>query len=290
MDDKKTPVSGKTIEKDSFWIKVLVITIIVIWSSLVAGNWVGHYVAGSKILASHTSLNPENAGSEKSKHWKTVVNVDNQGNVEQGDNQTSSNDSLDVPDFRNIDNPIPGVDDQSIRTLGAPDSAIVEEKKEEKETVEDTRKEEGTSKSEDTSIEKEENTKKTETETVTEDKKTDEPAHRESPSDTKTPGPETTVQATKEPPKPTETPKPEKPSENAGAYDLQIGSFSKQENAQSQLDELQKKGYSATIEKVRDGDKEYFKVKLSDMGSREKASNSAEKLKSDGFDAIIISR
>jgi len=40
-----------------------------------------------------------------------------------------------------------------------------------------------------------------------------------------------------------------------------MGSFSNPQNAEKMINDLKQKGYSAKVEKIKDGDKEFFKVK-----------------------------
>lgn len=313
MDEKKKTEAKETVEKDTFWVKVLVITIIVIWTSLVAGSWVGHYVADTKILSKRTSMSLESGAAEKPAQWKKVVDVDDNGEetpVEQGGSQ-------DVPDFRNIDNPIPGIDDQAIRTLSVQKEPVPGDSKTESPPAlpgseEKKSKEQGTE-GHDASTPAEDVEKQpdgTKTPDSPGDKAIDSNNVRKSdnPTDSKTPDKEETLKKestskesakTEKPKEPAKIEKPkeqitdEKPGQSADThetFDLQVGSFSREENAATRLQELQKKGYSAKIEKINDGEKEYYKVRITGMGDREKASTNAEKLKTEGYDAIIISR
>jgi cell division septation protein DedD len=308
-DDKKKKIVEDKIEKDSFWIKVLIITIVIVWCSLIAGNWVGHYIADTKILVKRTaSLGEKNTVAEKPKGWKTVVGLDNQGRVSQDTRQEEPVPELKVTDFRNIDDPIPGIDDQSIRTLGkGDDSSGTTDNGVPPSLPEKLKVKEGSgtyvTEGDPDSIKKETPQEDLKGKPVVDKTATPSPTKAALSSPTPTPTPASTQArvAPKESPGKDKTkddskdaPKDKegaKKTPDAGAYDLQIGSFSSQQNASKMLDDLKQKGYSAHIEKVKDGDKEYFKVKMEEKhDSREAAQSRAGKLKEDGFDAIIISR
>jgi cell division septation protein DedD len=308
-DDRKKKIAEEKIQKDSFWIKVLIITIVIVWCSLIAGNWAGHYVADTRILNKRSLASDErNLPGERAKGWKKVVGLDNQGRISQDTRQEEPGPDLNVKDFRNIDDPIPGIDDQSIRTLGKgeddssagdkglppslPDKLKVSESPGSYVTEGDP-----------DSIKKETPVEDLKGKPVIEKTATPSPtqAAASSPTPTLSPSPSPAKQKestekdkSKDGDKAKDSSKDKdsakKPSDS-GSYDLQMGSFSSQQNANKMLDDLKSKGYSAHIEKVKDGDKEYFKVKMEENhNSREAAQSRAGKLKEDGFDAIIISR
>ncbi|MDQ7826284.1 MAG: SPOR domain-containing protein [Candidatus Eremiobacteraeota bacterium] len=310
MDDKKKKMTQTPVEKDTFWMKVLIVTIVIVWISLVAGSWAGHYFADTKIL-SRKSLNvAENTAAEKPRTWKTIVDNDGQEKDRKKDDGVPS--EVTIPDFRNIDDPIPGIDDQSIRTLGASPreyNPVQEPSAAPAGTVEKTETPGSTTvrPSPEPTKEKPEESPEPPRSTLSNPDKETKP--REKPSQSSTPAamPSATVKATVKTPMPAASASPSvapsrNPREEAASdkkkkdeskpanYDLQMGSFSRSDNADKMVDELKKKGYSAKIEKVKDGDREFYKVKLDNVGSPGKAQEQAGKLKQDGFDAIIISR
>ncbi len=277
--------------KDYFWIKVLIVTIVIVWISLAAGSWVGNYLTATKILPGKEDASV--AAVQKPKAWKTIVEVDSHGNISKTAALSKNETEPDINDFRNIDDPIPGIDDQSIKSLNAKDIPVVQEpaKQEPPElpTANDTPKEEPKAK-------ETENTAKTDTpkqeqqspqETVTgPDNKTDNKTENKPKKEPATAPPTDAI------PKPTavtESSKEAKKSDSSG-YNLQMGSFSNQENAGKMAEELKQKGHTATIEKVTSGDKEFYKVKIvNSTSSQQEAKDKAEQLKKEGFDAIVTS-
>lgn len=331
MDEKDKKGIQEKIEKDSFWIKVLIITIVVVWVSLVGGSWVGHYVADTKILTKHSSLNVDKGGpAEKPKNWKTVVRLDNKGKVIKDGDTGAVESNVTLPDFKNIDEPIPGLDDQAIRTLGnpqeekndsslkvAPPSIDNKAKPEYDNKVNEVKETQSQTTDSDNITQSVTSVNQTSTAPIVPvkipEKKTQpqtsytnsvsQPTVKENiekpkPSEpVAAPAPKISeparVNSTVSVPAKTENPEP-KPAQdqeqNASSFDLQMGSFTNPENAGKMVDDLKQKGYAPRIEKIKNGDKEYFKVKMESINNRDSAIDKAEKLKKDGYDAIIITR
>ena len=112
--------SSKEEEKqtDYFWMKALITMIVVIWIALFAGSWAGNYMLESKLFLKKNHSDDQN----KPKVWKTIISDDNTKTVVPVDNT----DELKIDDYKNTDEPIPGIDDQSLKTLQAKDLMIQE--------------------------------------------------------------------------------------------------------------------------------------------------------------------
>lgn len=268
--------------KDYFWVKVLVVTIVIIWLSLAAGTWVGNFLTVNKILPSKADT--EVSAEQKPKAWKTIVEVDNHGNLSKTGQLDGSSENVNIDDFRNIDDPIPGVDDQSIKVLNSPDINVVQEPP--KPVPPPLPGASVTPSESPSSPEPQPSESSTATATATKTQDTNEDhkekkEHKESkdPAEKK-PSPEPTLA------KPAKTPEPSQPNSN-GNYNIQMGSFSNQGNADKMIDDLKKKGHNATVEKVTSGDKEFYKVKITNSPSQKDAKDKAEELKKEGFDAIV---
>lgn len=321
MDDKKKKVIEERIEKDSFWIKVLVITIVIVWASLVTGSWAGHYFVETQIIGKQTALSDgKNLPAEKPKNWKAVVNLDRQGNVTDSDKEPEEGTELSVPDFRNIDDPIPGIDDQAIRTLGKDPQLKTDESAKPPVlpgNLTDDKEKKDPATNADTAVPTDKQSSDSSQGSSSPDAATPTPVPSKTPSDTARPvqptkdiakpaeptktsvkpaGPtpesskvkESSPQAgKKDPPKKEEASKDK--SQEASNYDIQMGSFANPENADKMMTDLKQKGYKARVEKIKEGDKEFYKVKMDKLDSNESAQDKAGKLKQDGFDAIIIS-
>ena len=263
---KRTEDNSDDNYKDYFWVKVLVVTIVIIWLSLAAGTWVGNFLNVNKIIPSKTDT--EVSAEQKPKAWKTIVEVDNQGNLSKTAQLDSGSENVGVDDFRNIDDPIPGVDDQSIRPLTTDLNVVQEPAKPEPPPLPGVSISPSPTKTE---------TPQPEPSESSADKK---PTEIKKENEPKTTSPEDAV------PKPTTSPEPSK-SESGENYNIQMGSFSNQENADKMINDLKKKGHNATMEKVTSGDKEFFKVKITNTPSQKDAKDKAEELKKEGFDAIV---
>ncbi|MHC9544345.1 MAG: SPOR domain-containing protein [Vulcanimicrobiota bacterium] len=331
MDDKKKKVIEERIEKDSFWIKVLVITIVIVWASLVTGSWAGHYFVETQIIGKQAALSDgKNLPAEKPKNWKAVVSLDRQGNVTDSDKETEEGTELSVPDFRNIDDPIPGIDDQAIRTLGKDPQLKTDESAKPPVlpgNLTDDKEKKDPAANADTAVPTDKQSSDSSQGSSSQDAATPTPVPSKTPSDiarpvqptmdiakpaeptktstkpaeptktsTKPDGPtpessrvkESSPQAgRKDPAKKEEAPKDK--SQEASSYDIQMGSFANPENADKMMTDLKQKGYKARVEKIKEGDREFYKVKMDKLDSNESAQDKAGKLKQDGFDAIIIS-
>ena len=101
-------------EPDYFWVKVLIVTIIIVWGALIAGSWAGNYFLKSEFFKKYNS---QVVDENKPKVWKTVVEVDKSGVVSKSAVLADNTDDLQIDDFRNTNEPIPGIDDQSLKSL-----------------------------------------------------------------------------------------------------------------------------------------------------------------------------
>jgi len=70
-------------------------------------------------------------------------------------------------------------------------------------------------------------------------------------------------------------------------FSVQVGAFSKKENARKLLSTLRKKGYDVRIEKLYKDDKLIYFVKIGKFGTKAKAQQEAERLKKEGFSTRI---
>ena len=101
-------------EPDYFWVKVLIVTIIIVWAALITGSWAGNYFLKSEFFKKYNS---QVVDSNKPKVWKTIVEVDKSGVVSKSAILADNTDDLQIDDYRNTNEPIPGIDDQSLRNL-----------------------------------------------------------------------------------------------------------------------------------------------------------------------------
>jgi len=261
-NDKKDNNQTEEDYKDYFWVKVLVIAIVIMWLSLAAGTWVGNYLTEHKIIP--TKEDTVISTEQKPKVWKTIVEVDEKGDVSKTAKLENPEENLNIDDFRNIDDPIPGLDDRSTKTPRPSDIKIVQEPVKQEPPplpgATDNRTEEP---------------KPTETTSA-------EPSQGSQVDSSK----ENKTNPTENPtPKPTVSAEP-KTAENNESYNIQMGSFANQENANKMIEDLKNKGHNATIEKVVSGDKEFYKVKINGSSQKD-AKNKADELKKEGFDAIV---
>jgi len=72
-------------------------------------------------------------------------------------------------------------------------------------------------------------------------------------------------------------------------FSVQVGAFSKKENAGKLLSTLRKKGYDVRVEKSYKNDKLIYLVKIGKFGTKAKAQQEAKRLKKEGFSARISS-
>lgn len=84
----------------------------------------------------------------------------------------------------------------------------------------------------------------------------------------------------------TVTIEPEKPSSNVTLYRVQVGAFSKRENADNQLKAVKAKGFDAFITQV-DG---LYKVQVGAYSIKENAEAQLARVKAAGFDAFITTK
>lgn len=75
--------------------------------------------------------------------------------------------------------------------------------------------------------------------------------------------------------------------EKTGYFSVQVGAFSKADNAQRLSGLLRKKGYDAYIEKTCHGDKLIYRVRVGKFNTRKDAQKEAAKLKKEGFTVRI---
>lgn len=275
MEEGKKRKEEKPPGKDYFWMKVVLVTIVIVWISLFAGSWVGKKIADEKITQERRSSSSI-AAEQKPKTWKTIVSTDDSQAVMSG----KTGDEINIPDFRNIDDPIPGLDDQSIKNAA---DAIPVPVQEPPGTAQETQ-----TTPEPPPLPTEQNTtQKADGSVQTVPAAASEPSPSASSSVPEPPKTQTAEPSVS--PTASQSPKAQENGGAAGNYELQMGSFANQENADKMAAELKQKGHSVRVEKVKDGDREYFKVKTDNLGDQESAREQADKLKKDGFDAIIIS-
>ncbi len=262
-------------EKDYFWMKVLIVTIVIIWGSLFAGSWAGNYLLESKLFAKKTAA--DSGDPKKPKVWKTVIEEDEKGGLSKTAVLTDNTDELKIDDFRNIDDPIPGIDDQSLKKLDPQSILPIQEPVPSNDPTPD---QSGAP-------------------------QTPEPSGTE-PASQSVPTPDSTQSPAPEIPHPpldetanagTQTGESgvvEKVSNSLlppeGSYNIQIGAFSSEENAGKMADELKAKGHETVIERVSIDGKDSFKVKIIEKDSKESAAKKADELKSEGYDAIVVPR
>lgn len=113
-DKKDNQKEDSDDEPDYFWVKVLIVTIIIVWAALIAGSWAGNYFLKSEFFKKYNS---QVVDDNKPKVWKTVVEVDKSGVVSKSAVLADNTDDLQIDDFRNTNEPIPGIDDQSLKSL-----------------------------------------------------------------------------------------------------------------------------------------------------------------------------
>lgn len=84
----------------------------------------------------------------------------------------------------------------------------------------------------------------------------------------------------------TATVEPEKPASNGTLYRVQVGAYSKKENADNQLKAVKAKGFDAFITQVD----ELYKVQVGAYSVKENAEAQLAKVKAAGFDAFITTK
>ena len=72
-------------------------------------------------------------------------------------------------------------------------------------------------------------------------------------------------------------------------FTVQVGAFSKRENAVKLADHIKSKGYYTTLEKVYEDDKILYKVKTGRYNTKKMVDEEIERLKRDGFKGQVIS-
>lgn len=77
-------------------------------------------------------------------------------------------------------------------------------------------------------------------------------------------------------------------SKQVECFSIQLGAFSKEENADILLKELYSKGYQAFVEKGDSKGKTIYRVKVGKFSSREDADTEAKKLKKSGYSVRIV--
>ena len=75
----------------------------------------------------------------------------------------------------------------------------------------------------------------------------------------------------------------------APSFSVQVGAFSKRENAERLSGNLEKKGYSVFVEKSYEKDKLIYRVKVGRFDTKNGVENEAMKLKKEGFSVKICS-
>lgn len=278
-------------DRDYFWMKVLIVMIVVVWFSLLAGSWVGNYLLDSDIIPKN--LNSEIMEESKPKVWKTIVEVDKSGAVSKSAVLADNTSDLKIDDFRNIDDPIPGIDDQSIKNFTPQDISPLQEPTH------------SNSSSPNLNGKSYERVNSVETPGQPEINKSPDDAasshipdeeeegvngvvaapSEPSPSTSVSPSPDNAVS------EPSPSPSPSEPSETgaSGTYNIQMGVFSNKANAENLVEELKEKGHkNVVMEKVSSGGKEVYKIKLTETGTRDEVEHKSDYLKKDGFDSMVI--
>jgi cell division septation protein DedD len=264
---------------DPFWSRILIVTVIVIWIALMAGNWIGHYVIKSGVLGKKTSA----YGSEfkeappiRTKTWKQPVQAtpdkqDSASLESSEDNDPEKNKTKIAEDLLNLAK-------SSLETLADKDD-----------TEDETKTEEA-----------EKSAEKTQTPLPSPSPaKTAEVKPSPSPSPEKTqsvqvkpsPKPSATQNVSSSPDemtnRQTSSTSQEKQAVDSTSdnYAVQLGNFERNDYAIELVDKLKAKGYTPTI--VKTGDK--YRVYMGNYDNRDKARETSEKLKGEGFDSFVIS-
>ena len=73
------------------------------------------------------------------------------------------------------------------------------------------------------------------------------------------------------------------------SFSIQVGAFSKRENAERLSENLRKKGYDVFVEKSYENDKLIYRVKVGRFDTKKGAEEEAVKLKKEGFSVKIRS-
>jgi outer membrane protein assembly factor BamD (BamD/ComL family) len=76
-------------------------------------------------------------------------------------------------------------------------------------------------------------------------------------------------------------------NEKGDYFSIQVGAFSKKENAQRLSKQLNKKGYDARIEKTYNDDRQIYSVKVGNFNTEQEAERISAKLKKQGYSTKI---
>lgn len=120
------------------------------------------------------------------------------------------------------------------------------------------------------------------------------PAATPGPEETESAAPEaaTTPPAAATPAAAQEAEAPPKPkpaaTEAPGGWYVQLGSFSRRDNAERLSRELTGKGYAVHISPTRGGSRELFRVRVGGTASREEAAALAARLRASGYQGALV--
>lgn len=283
--DEQDEAEEKEQEKQSdyFWMKALITMIVVIWIALFAGSWAGNYLLDSKLFTKKQAADDPN----KPKVWKTIISDDNTKTAVPADNT----DELKIDDYKNSDEPIPGIDDQALKTLQAKDIMLQEPVPETKTSETEPVRQEQPKATEPQTTQQEEQREQASVPQIAHppiEGQEQQPAYQE-PSNAGSSHDSEVHEKSNQPQQPaaingTSLLPPE------GSYNIQIGSFEKEENAGRIADELKSKGHETVVERVRQGGEDVFKVKIIEKDSHASAEKKAADLKNEGYDAYVVPR
>lgn len=290
--DEQDEVEEKEQDKQSdyFWMKALITMIVVIWIALFAGSWAGNYMLDSKLFSKKQAADDPN----KPKVWKTIISDDNTKTAVPADNT----DELKIDDYKNSDEPIPGIDDQALKTLQAKDIMLQEPVPETKTSETEPVQQEQPKASETQPTQQEEQREQASVPQIAHppiEGQEQQPAYQEQQPTYQEPA---NTGASHDSGAHEKTNQPQQPAAingtsllpPAGSYNIQIGSFEKEENAGRIADELKSKGHETVVERVRQGGEDVFKVKIIEKDSHASAEKKAADLKNEGYDAYVVPR
>ncbi|MCD6310173.1 MAG: SPOR domain-containing protein [Candidatus Eremiobacteraeota bacterium] len=248
-------------KKNGFWWKFVIATVVVLWLSLVVGNWLGHYLVEQGFLGG--SIEKDKKIAEARPSYSPV-------------NQKNKNQQVRPPVYSPKDHgtivPLKTESPEPVEPAETPGEKITPtptETRETPETIESPPPPPPESGS---------------TETVAKPSKPVETSTPEKIAET----PEKPVETTTPEPEKTEVPEPKKTVETL--YTLQIGAFSKKENADDVYNQLKKKGYSVHLITIGQENQKIYKVHVGTFRDRESAKNQQAKLKNQGYEPIIIKK
>ncbi|MCL5037352.1 MAG: SPOR domain-containing protein [Chloroflexi bacterium] len=267
MGKHRISPEGKT--KDGFWAKLVIATVIVLWLSLVVGNWLGHYLVEKGFLGQNIKLS-DGKMAESRPSYSPIPLRNTEG-------------AAPVYNPRNFGSTVPI--------------------KKETPTSEASPSEEKTPTPAETTPSPEASPSLTPkpAETVSKTQKASEAPEPEKVTNTvqKTPEappppPPKEERVKKEPEKPAQLPKPvETQQAETGPeslFTLQMGAFTDRGNADELAGQLKGKGYSVHTVSVKQGDKDVFKIQVGTFKDRTSAEDQQGKLRSQGFDSIIVGK